>query len=119
MPVDFSQKKLAPLVVFLARLGNSIVISGTLVFSTLLLGVAGYHWIARFDWVDSLLNASMILGGMGPANELEGTPAKLFASFYALFCGLVFVGAFGIMISPIIHRMMHKFHIDDDDITDG
>ena len=100
--------------VFIRRLLVSIAISGALIVATLVAGTAGYHWFAGLPWVDSLLNASMILGGMGPVDKLDGTNAKLFASFYALFCGLILVGAMGVVLSPILHRMLHKFHIDDD-----
>ena len=82
------------------------------------MGIAGYHWIAGFGWVDSLLNASMILGGMGPVGELQTTGAKIFASVYALLSGLVFVGVMGVIISPILHRMLHRIHIDEGDIKE-
>lgn len=111
-------EKLAPLSVFIKRLGFSIVISALFILAALVIGVAGYHWVARLSWIDSLLNASMILGGMGPVGELKTTEAKVFASFYALFSGLVFVGVMGVVISPILHRMLHWFHIDEKDLND-
>ena len=67
------------------------------------------------DWVDSLLEASMILGGMGPANPLKTSGAKIFASGYALFCGLIFIAVMGIILAPITHRMLHKFHMEEED----
>jgi hypothetical protein len=79
----------------------------------LFLGIAGYHWIAGFGWVDSLLEASMILGGMGPINPLSSNGAKLFASAYALFSGLVFIAIMGVILAPIIHRIIHSFHLDE------
>ena len=106
-------QKLAPVSVFLKRLTGYIGIAVLLILIALFIGVAGYHWIAGLDWVDSLLNASMILGGMGPVNSLTNTGAKVFASVYALFSGLVFIAVMGIVFSPIIHRILHKFHIDD------
>jgi hypothetical protein len=75
-------------------------------------GMLGYHFIAGQNWVDSLLNASMILGGMGPVDPLKTDAAKIFASFYALFSGLVFIGLLGILLAPFIHRVMHKLHMD-------
>jgi hypothetical protein len=75
-------------------------------------GVVGYHVLARLGWVDSLLNASMILGGMGPVDPLNTNGAKVFASFYALFSGLVFIGVLGLLLAPFIHRVMHKLHMD-------
>ncbi len=112
------QKKLAPVSVFIKRLGFSIIISSLFILVTLAMGIAGYHWIAGFGWVDSLLNASMILGGMGPVGELQTTGAKIFASVYALLSGLVFVGVMGVIISPILHRMLHRIHIDEGDIKE-
>ena len=79
------------------------------------IGVLGYHYIAGFAWVDSILNASMILGGMGPMGELKGDAAKLFASAYALFSGLIFISVTGIMLAPVAHRALHVFHLDNND----
>lgn len=78
----------------------------------LAIGVFGYHFIAHLSWIDSLLNASMILGGMGPVDPLQTTAAKLFASFYALFSGLAFVGIASLMIAPFAHRLLHRFHVE-------
>jgi len=109
-------QKLAPRSVFIRRLAGYFGIAVLLILIALFIGIAGYHWIAGFDWVDSLLNASMILGGMGPVNPLTNTGAKVFASVYALFSGLVFIAVMGIVFSPIVHRMLHKFHVDDKDL---
>jgi hypothetical protein len=109
-------EKLAPISVFVRRMAASVVMAGILIAVALFIGVIGYHWIAGFDWVDSLLEASMILGGMGPVNSLTTTGAKMFASGYALFSGLVFIAIMGIILAPVTHRMLHKFHIDEDDL---
>lgn len=106
-------QKIAPVTVFMRRLAVHITIAILLILGALFIGVAGYHWVAGFNWVDSLLNASMILGGMGPVNPLASTGAKVFASAYALFSGLVFIAVMGIIFTPIAHRMLHKFHIDE------
>lgn len=79
------------------------------------IGIAGYHVIAHFTWIDSLLNASMILGGMGPVGTLEGDPAKVFASLYALFSGIVFIGVLGMLLAPFVHRIMHRLHFEEED----
>ena len=84
-----------------------------LVLFALSLGVVGYHYIGELGWVDALLNAAMILGGMGPVDPLATTPAKLFASAYALFSGLLFIGILGILILPFAHRLLHKLHMED------
>jgi hypothetical protein len=76
-------------------------------------GILGYHVIARLPWIDSLLNASMILGGMGPVDRLDTDAAKVFASVYALFSGLVFIGVLGVILAPFVHRIMHRLHIKD------
>jgi hypothetical protein len=81
--------------------------------AVLALGVLGYHFVAGFRWIDALLNASMILTGMGPVGLLETTAAKLFASAYALLSALVFVVATGILISPMIHGVLHRFHLEE------
>jgi hypothetical protein len=78
----------------------------------LLAGVLGYRYLGGLSWVDSLLNASMILGGMGPVDPLKTDAAKIFASFYALFSGLVFIGLLGLLLAPFIHRVLHKLHLE-------
>ena len=110
-------QKIAPVHIFMKRLAGYIAVAILLILAALFIGVAGYHWIAGFNWVDSLLNASMILGGMGQVNPLASTGAKVFASAYALFSGLVFIAVMGISFTPIAHRMLHKFHIDEKDFN--
>ena len=108
---------LAPLGVFLLRILFSLGTAIGMIAVSLSIGIAGYHWIAGFGWIDSLLEASMILGGMGPVNPLPNDGAKLFASFYALFSGLIFIGVMGVVLAPLAHRLMHKVHIDDQSIA--
>jgi len=81
----------------------------------LAIGITGYHFIAGLKWVDALLNASMILAGMGPVDTLKNSEAKVFASFYALFSGLVFIGVLAVLLAPFVHRLMHKLHMKDTD----
>ena len=109
-------EKLAPAHVFIWRLAACAAIAGVLAAFALLTGVVGYHWLAGLGWIDALLNASMILGGMGPVDTLTNRSAKVFASSYALFSGLVFIAVMGIVLTPVAHRMLHKFHIDDEDL---
>jgi len=113
---ELKHQKIAPAPVFIKRLFIFIGIAILLILFALAIGVAGYHWIAGLAWVDALLNAAMILGGMGPVDSLTSAGAKIFASLYALFSGLVFIAVMGIVFSPIVHRMLHKFHIDDRDL---
>ena len=79
------------------------------------IGMAGYHWIARFNWVESFLNAAMILGGMGPVGDLPNDAAKIFAGSYALFAGLFFIAMLGLLLAPFLHRLAHRLHLQDDD----
>ena len=110
---------LASRAVFYGRLFRSLARSIVLISISLALGVAGYHWIAGLSWVDSLLNASMILGGMGPVDVLTTVTSKIFAAGYALFSGLVMVAATGLVLGPVLHRVLHKLHLDDlDDIEE-
>ena len=112
---EHKHQKIAPFSVFIRRLVVSAGIAILLILFALFIGIAGYHWIAGLTWIDSLLNASMILGGMGPVNQLTSTGGKVFASVYALFSGLVFIAVMGVVFSPVLHRMLHKFHMDDKD----
>jgi hypothetical protein len=105
---------LLPARLFANRLLVSCVVSTTILGLALSIGVLGYHWLAGQGWIDALLNASMILGGMGPVNELTSDRAKLFASGYALFSGVVFITSMGVIAAPILHRFIHWFHIDEE-----
>jgi hypothetical protein len=106
-------QKLASWPRFAKRLGLSFLLTLGIVFVALFGGVLGYHVIAKLSWIDSLLNASMILTGMGPVDPMKDTASKLFASGYALFSGVVFLSAVGIVLAPILHRIVHLFHVSD------
>jgi hypothetical protein len=97
---------------FLRRVGRNFLVVVLFVAVALGIGVLGYHCIAHLRWVDALLNASMILGGMGPVDPLQSSAAKIFASCYALFSGLAFIGVAGVMLAPFAHRLLHRFHIE-------
>ena len=94
----------------------ALALAGGLIGASLGLGILGYHFIARLHWVDSLLDASMILSGMGPVSPLPSDGAKVFASAYALFSGVVFISSTGILLSPVMHRVLHRFHIEERDL---
>lgn len=96
-------------------MGRSVVAFAVLVGGSLAVGAIGYHALAELGWVDAILNASMILTGMGPVSPLPTDAAKLFASCYALFSGVVFLVACGIVLAPVVHRFLHRFHLDGDD----
>jgi len=106
-------KSLLPRPQFYARMARHILMGIALVGFCLGIGMWGYHGFEGLSWTDSFLNASMILSGMGPANELKTEGGKLFAGIYALFSGLAFVVLVGIVLAPAIHRALHKFHLED------
>jgi len=98
--------------VYFRRIARSGGVAFAAILAALFLGVSGYHWIEGLPWVDSILNAAMILGGMGPVSELHTTAGKLFAAAYALFSGLMFIVVAGLLFAPVIHRFLHKFHLE-------
>ena len=108
-------EELASVAVFVKRIFAALGIAFGLIGIALTIGIVGYHSLGGFGFVDSLLEASMILGGMGPVNTLSTDGVKIFASLYALFSGLVFVGVMGIVLAPVVHRFLHKFHVDQAD----
>jgi hypothetical protein len=89
--------------------------ASAIVFAALGMGIAGYRITEGLSFIDALLNASMILGGMGPVNEIHTSAGKLFASFYALFSGMLFLVVAGVMIAPIAHRLLHWMRLDKDE----
>jgi hypothetical protein len=99
---------------FLLRMAWHFIASTGLLAGSLAIGVLGYHAFAGLSWLDALLNASMILTGMGPIGELGTPAAKWFASLYALYSGLMFVVMAGILVTPVFHRLLHKFHVEED-----
>ena len=101
---------------FYRRFLRALCVAGGLIVVSLCIGILGYHFIAGFGWVDSLLNAAMILAGMGPVGTLSSDAAKIFASGYALFSGVTFITATGILLSPMFHRVLHRFHIEEKDL---
>jgi hypothetical protein len=94
----------------MARHGGFALIATAI---SLAIGTAGFHYWARQEPIDAFLNASMLLGGMGPIGEIQGTGGKLFASGYALFAGLFFLAAGTILMAPLLHRLMHSLHIEE------
>lgn len=94
-----------------AMVKSSILALIILVFS-LAVGTLGYCYFYTLGWVDGLLNASMILTGMGPVNIAPDNSAKLFSSFYAIYSGVAFLTSVGVLFAPILHRFLHRFHLD-------
>jgi len=101
--------------VFVQRLTRNVLIGLALLGFSLVIGMLGYHYLESLSWIDSLLNASMILGGMGPVAPLQTNAGKIFASFYAIYSGVILLASVGILIAPIFHRFLHHFHLADED----
>ena len=78
--------------------------------ASVVLGMAGYHWIAAYAWIDAFLNTCMLLGGMGPVGDLPNDGAKLFAGVFALYAGLVFLVVTALLLTPVLHQVLHRFH---------
>jgi hypothetical protein len=98
---------------FIARFVRHGRLVAVVVLFSLTFGTLGFHMLAGQEWIDGLLNSAMLLGGMGPVGEIHYTAGKLFASFYALYAGIVFLGAAGLLVVPIIHRVLHKIHLEE------
>lgn len=102
---------------FVWRLVWHALVAALLIAVVLAAGAVGYRWTEGMGWLDALLNASMILGGMGPVDTLQTSGGKLFASAYALTCGVVGMAVFGVLFAPVAHRLLHRFHLDDSDTS--
>ncbi|MBI5562435.1 MAG: hypothetical protein HY894_06250 [Deltaproteobacteria bacterium] len=113
LPVfEHRSQSIVPLGVFVTRLLRSAAVAALVAAAALTAGMLGYHLTEGLSWVDSFLNASMILGGMGPVNEIRSNAGKIFAGCYALFSGLVFIVTVGILFAPVLHRFLHRFHLE-------
>ena len=106
-------KAIASPAVFAGRVAANILASALIIGVALFAGMVGYRMTEGMDWLDAFLNAAMLLGGMGPVTALTTAAGKLFAGIYALLCGLLFVLVSGIVLAPILHRVLHVLRIDD------
>jgi len=111
---EHKRNALLPFSLFIKRVVAYFAYMLFLIGIALLVGVLGYHFSADLGWMNSFYNASMILTGMGPVAEMTSNSAKLFSSFYALFSGIVFLSTIAIFLAPIAHRILHKFHIENE-----
>lgn len=112
MKYEHRTQRIIPLRRFIRRLARSAGIAGAIILTALAAGICGYHFLGGLAWIDALVDASMILSGMGPVNELHGTPGKLFAAAYALFSGMVFLTVAAVLFAPVVHRLLHRFHLE-------
>ena len=114
MKFEHRREPLLPRQLFFIRVLRHLILAGGLIFGALGLGILGYHYFAGFAWLDALLNASMILSGMGPLTPPKTWGGKLFAGLYALYSGLALLGATTIILAPLVHRLLHHFHMESD-----
>lgn len=112
MRLEHRTQPLLPRRGFLIRMAWTLLATLVLVALSLFIGALGYHGFEGLPWLDSVLNAAMILSGMGPVNQLQSQNGKLFATFYALFSGLAFVSVTALLLGPIAHRCLHRFHVE-------
>lgn len=110
-----TNRNILPRKAFLKRVLRYTLFSVSLLLVSLLIGTAGYHYLAGLGWLDSFYNASMILTGMGPVNELTSPTAKVFSSLYALFSGVIFLSIVAVFFAPFAHRLMHLLHVDPEE----
>jgi len=114
MKLEHRSQKVVPITHFLIRLGRYVVFALVLICISLIIGTVGYHRIGHLNWIDSFHMASMILTGMGPVAEMISDNAKLFSSFYAIYSGVAFLSIGAVIFAPIIHRLLHILHFQND-----
>lgn len=103
---------LLPRRALLGRLARSALLGASVIVASLLIGMIGYRACEGFGWIDAFLNAAMLLGGMGPVDPVRSTCGKLFAGCYALYCGIAVLAITAIVFAPIVHRFLHRFHLE-------
>lgn len=109
---EHRRQPLIPFSAYLRRQAGHVLIALGIILGSLILGMLGYYFLEGMTWVDSLLNASMILGGMGPVETLHTDGGKIFASVYALYSGVIFLVVAGVLFAPAFHRVLHHFHVE-------
>ena len=109
---EHRREQLLPFAAFLRRIAHHLGIALAVVLGSLCIGMLGYVHFERMSWLDGFLNAAMLLSGMGPVELPQTSGGKLFAGFYALYSGVVFLVASGLMLAPVAHRLLHKFHLE-------
>ena len=107
-------KPLLPRKEYYRRILRHAGLGATIIVVALGLGMTGYHVFEKLPWIDAFVNAAMILSGMGPVATLQTDAGKIFAGCYALFSGLALIAILGIIFAPVVHRSLHKFHLEDE-----
>ena len=113
MKYETRRQRLATPEVYRRRLARAGTLGFTMIAVSLAIGIAGYHWLESLDWLDAFLDASMILSGMGPVHPPQTSAGKLFAGVYALYSGLAVLAIAAVVFAPVIHRILHRFHIEE------
>jgi sterol desaturase/sphingolipid hydroxylase (fatty acid hydroxylase superfamily) len=113
--LEHQQDELLSRRAFLRRQAVYTTVALGIVLGSLLVGMLGYHGLEGMPWIDAFLNAAMLLGGMGQVGELRTAAGKIFAGAYALYCGVVLLVVLGVLFTPLIHRFLHRFHLELDD----
>ena len=109
---EHRHEPLASRAIFFRRLAKYVSLALGFMAVSLVIGMAGYHYLEGMSWIDAFVNSAMLMGGMGPVSELHTDAGKLFAGLYALYCGLVVIIAIGIVAAPLLHRILHHFHLE-------
>ena len=115
-PFEHKSKPVIPIEQFYKRQLKFLGYASVLLSFSLGIGMIGYKCTSEMEWIDAVLNASMILTGMGPVAQMDNFWGKLFAGGYALFSGVIFLSTVAVMFTPIVHRLLHLMHIDNLDI---
>jgi hypothetical protein len=110
---EHRNKRLLPRREFYRRLAHHAVLGVVVIVASLGIGMTGYHVFEKMTWIDAFVNASMILSGMGPVSTLQTDGGEIFAGCYAIFSGLALIAILGIIFAPVVHRFLHKFHLED------
>ena len=111
---EHRNKHLLPRKEYYRRIVRHAALGFTVIVAALGLGMTGYHIFEKLPWIDAFVNAAMILSGMGPVATLQTNGGKIFAGCYALFSGLALIAILGIIFAPVVHRSLHKFHLEDE-----
>jgi hypothetical protein len=115
MKLENRKQKLLPLPKFINRLGRYGLFALILIGFSVLIGTIGYHHFGQASWLDSFHMACMILTGMGPVVEMPDPAAKIFSSIYALYSGVAFLSITAVFLAPVVHRLLHILHVEQDD----
>jgi len=109
---EHRREPLLPRGKFWLRMLRHGYLAAAIIAGALGIGILGYHFCEGLSWLDSFVNAAMILSGMGPLGPLQHDAGKWFAGFYALFSGVAFITTVGLFLAPVVHRFLHKFHLE-------